>query len=66
MREWGSREAWGVVGEIEAGPAQASGRQGGLVYLSVHDDVNSDPVGFDECAGGGTVYFVILGEPRAE
>ena len=41
-------------------------KQGGLAYLSVHDDINADPIGYDECAGNAAIYFVILGEPRAE
>ena len=55
-----------MVGETKAGSAQIPCKQGGLAYLPVHDDINADPIGFDECAGNAAIYFVILGEPRAE
>jgi hypothetical protein len=36
-------------------------------YLSMHNNVNSNPIGFDESSsGGGAVYLVIFGKPRVE
>lgn len=32
-------------------------------HLSMHDDINADPVGLDERAGGGTIDLVVLGKP---
>lgn len=35
------------------------------VYLSMYDDINSNPISFDESSGGGgAIYLVILGKPR--
>jgi hypothetical protein len=36
------------------------------MYLSMHDDINSNPIGFDEHAGGGAICIVILGKPRGD
>lgn len=74
--------AWGQKGHLRWSRSRAPGRSGvwgdggwaspnprwqrGLVYLSMNDDINSDPVGFDECAGAAAVYSIILGEPRTE
>lgn len=44
-------------------PWAMQGRQAGLGYLSVHNDVNADPVGLDKCASGAAIYLVILGKP---
>lgn len=55
---WGGRSS--VLGHLN--PRQA----GPLVYLSVHDDIDSDPIRFDECASGAAVYLVILGKPGTE
>lgn len=43
--------------ETKTGSAQIPCKQGGLAYLPVHDDINADPIGFDECASNATIYF---------
>lgn len=36
-------------------------------YLSMYNNINSNPVGFDESSSGGSaIYLVILGKPRVE
>lgn len=36
-------------------------------YLSMHNNIDSNPIGFDESSsGGGAIYLVILGKPRVE
>lgn len=36
-------------------------------YLTMHDDINSDPIGFDESSsGGGSIYLVILGKSKVK
>lgn len=50
-------------------PGRAEGDEQGRAafgHLSVHNDVNANPIGLDECAGGGAIYLVILGKPRME
>ena len=57
----GAGGAQGRVGEMR--PCQLGPGQSRLAYLSMHNDVDADPIGLDERVGGAAVYLVILGKP---
>lgn len=55
-RMWEMGQAFSVLGLLEPR----------LLYLSMHNDINADPIGLDECAGCAVVCLVIFGKPGKE